>query len=111
MLFSSGKCQNFVTQFCHLLHWVRDEQHAEQNEHTGKQKTYEQGGASEYVHVNHDYICKIEIDKLWQTFGGLCAKTIPEYIPASFHTKCNPVIQINFILVHTEDSHTKFYKI
>lgn len=77
VVFMIGKFQNIITQFCHLFRWGRDEQQAEQNQHTRKQKTCEPRGASEYVHANHDHICKMEIDNLWQTVGGLCAKTIP----------------------------------
>lgn len=67
-------------------------QNTGENEHTSKQETYEQKGESEYVHVNHDHIYQMEIDNLWQRVGGLCAKTIPEYIPALFHIKCRPAV-------------------
>lgn len=91
LVFTIGKFHNIITQFCHLFHKSRDEQQAE-TMNTRKQKTYEQRGASEYVHANHDHICKMEIDILWQAVGGLCAKTIPENIPALFHAKGDPVI-------------------
>lgn len=64
----------------------------DKNEHTRKQKTYEQKGEAEYVHANHDHVYKIEIDNLRQRIGGLRAKTIPEYIPVLFHTECGPAV-------------------
>lgn len=44
------------------------------------------------MRANQAHIYKIEIDNLWQRIGGLCAKTIPEYIPVLFHTKCGPAV-------------------
>lgn len=91
-VFKSGKFHCIIAQICHLFHWGRDEQQAGQNEHKSKRKTYEQKLDSEYVRVIHDYISKMKTDNLWQTVGGLCANTIPEYIPALSHTKCGLVV-------------------
>lgn len=42
----------------------------DKNEHTCKQKTYEQKGEAEHVRANQDHIYKIEIDNLWQRISG-----------------------------------------
>lgn len=36
VVFTIGKFQNIITQFCHLFYWGGDEQWAEQNEHASK---------------------------------------------------------------------------